>query len=544
MQFSNWAHMLGMEAKTMLVAALALLLLGGDALCAPKDEKKVLPTSKIALVIGNAKYAGSAALNNPENDAKDITAALKKLDFQVVEKLNLSQKEMNKAIGDFGKKIDKDTVALFYYAGHGLQLKGKNYLVPIDASISAEPQIRSESIDIETVFDQMENSGTSIVILDACRNNPFEKKMRGGSNGLAQVDAPQGMIIAYSTAPGKTALDGDGRNGVYTQELVKIIGMPNLSIEQVFKRVRASVSKHSDGSQIPWETSSLTGDFYFVGNNQTTALDIDRVITAAVNKANENSVMQIKELQAKIEKLASLAIERQKNEAASLRVQSVVSSAIDFEKNPNATSSEKPNVNLDISRENSQKTAAATRYEKLNDMENGKRPHTGNASRITYLMQDEYTNESKQLEVKAIDAPNGGKLLIANLGNGKTTDYYINQTPIFIKSGMESEIVLAPYGDMDRIGSLKFNHTMCLSSACDVSIKKLGQEKITINGQHRDATVIDVVASIKGVSHYYTGTLNYRFWYDEKSQYLLKQRSYSAGFGNTVKFHETISYVQ
>lgn len=231
---------------------------------------------RVALVIGNAKYL-SAPLTNPPNDARDMAAALRGGGFEVIELIDGTQKQMNRAIAQFGDKLSSDTVALFYYAGHGIQVKGKNYLVPIDAQISNESSVRVESVDVDGVLDQLGTSELNVVILDACRNNPFERRMRSVGGGLAQMDAPKGSLIAYATAPGKTAADGDGRNGLFTQELLKQIQVPGLTIEQVFKNVRREVARATRDNQIPWESSSMTGDFYFVPQQRQAASPVATV---------------------------------------------------------------------------------------------------------------------------------------------------------------------------------------------------------------------------------------------------------------------------
>ncbi len=219
---------------------------------------------RIALVIGNSAYKDSP-LRNPVNDARDMAATLRKLGFDVIEKTDASQKDMNRAIAQFGEKLRSDTVALFFYAGHGVQVRGKNYIIPVDAHITSEATVRVEAVDVDSVMDQLTVSSMNIIILDACRNNPFERRFRSISGGLAQMDAPKGSLIAYATAPGKTAADGNGRNGLYTQELLKNIQIPGLALEAVFKRVRNGVMVASGDAQTPWESSSLTGDFYFLG---------------------------------------------------------------------------------------------------------------------------------------------------------------------------------------------------------------------------------------------------------------------------------------
>lgn len=218
---------------------------------------------RIALVIGNSAYPGGAALKNPANDASDMAAKLRKLNFSVTLKTNVSQKEMLRALTDFGEKVQQGSEILFFYAGHGMQVRGKNYLIPIDAEIRSEGSVSSEAVDVDQLLDKLALARLSIVILDACRNNPFERRFRGGGQGLAQINAPTGTLIAYATAPGKVAADGEGRNGLYTSELLATMDFPGIKIEDVLKRVRANVVRKSNEAQIPWESSSLTGDFFF-----------------------------------------------------------------------------------------------------------------------------------------------------------------------------------------------------------------------------------------------------------------------------------------
>jgi hypothetical protein len=173
---------------------------------------------------------------------------------------------MQSAVKEFSRKIHNGSIGLFYYAGHGMQSGGSNFLIPIGAQIETEGDVVLEALDLNSVLTQMGQAQNrlNIVILDACRNNPFVRGARGGSQGLAQVSAPAGTFIAYATAPGQTASDGKGQNGLYTQELMANMRTPGLAIEEVFKRVRAKVRQRSNGQQIPWDASSLEGSFSFV----------------------------------------------------------------------------------------------------------------------------------------------------------------------------------------------------------------------------------------------------------------------------------------
>jgi hypothetical protein len=248
--------------------ALLLLLWNGLAGAAPDSRNLQIVADgekRVALVIGNSAYPGLAALKNPVNDASDIAAKLRSLGFDVTLKTNVNLKQMLRAMTEFGGKLSDGSVALFFYAGHGMQVRGKNYLIPVDAEILSEAAVSSEAADADQLLDKLAPARVSMVILDACRNNPFERKFRsGGGGGLAQMNAPAGTLVAYATAPGKTASDGTGRNGLYTHELLSAMGEPNRKVEDVFKRVRTNVLKKSRETQIPWESSSLTGDFYFM----------------------------------------------------------------------------------------------------------------------------------------------------------------------------------------------------------------------------------------------------------------------------------------
>jgi tol-pal system protein YbgF len=256
------AFALGLAAA-LLSAAGAVPPATAQAQRAPQGAA-LLKEPRIALVIGNAKYK-DAPLRNPLNDARAFAASLREVGFDVIQLENAGQREMARAITRFGEKLADGGVGLFYFSGHGLQVRGRNFLVPVDAEIGSENSVRNEAIDVDQVLDQMGGSSTrlNLVILDACRNNPFERRFRGSSSGLASINAPKGTLIAYSTAPGSVAADGEGNNGVYTGALLKTMRQAGVRVEEVFKEVRAEVSRITNDAQVPWESSSLTGDFFF-----------------------------------------------------------------------------------------------------------------------------------------------------------------------------------------------------------------------------------------------------------------------------------------
>ena len=274
-----------------VIAAILLVLL---AACAAPGEpagklaaaKATNPNQRVALVIGNSRYAESP-LVNPVNDARAMAATLAALGFTVTSLYDASLVEMNDAARQFGDKLREGGVGLFFYAGHGMQIRGRNFLIPVGADIKREEDVQYKSFDANQLLDKMESAKNpiNIVILDACRNNPFARSFRSSATGLAQMDAPAGTYVSFSTAPGKVASDGEGANGLFTQHLLGALRTPGQKVEDVFKQVRVRVMQDSGGQQVPWDSSSLTGDFYFLRSDQTAppiaAIDTSRALASA-----------------------------------------------------------------------------------------------------------------------------------------------------------------------------------------------------------------------------------------------------------------------
>jgi len=238
------------------------------------NEQRSSSNRRIALVIGNGAYTSAPPLKNPPNDARDMATTLKGLGFDVATGINVSQRDMKRLIREFGMKLKGGGSGLFYYAGHGVQSKGRNYLIPVDAIIQSEAEVEDSGVDAALILNFMDDAqnGLNIIILDACRNNPFARSFRSANDGLAQVDAPTGTLIAYATAPGHVASDGTEQNGLYTSELLKQMRVPGLSVTDMFMRVRGEVMKQTGNKQVPWEASSLVGSFFFVGNSANSGL--------------------------------------------------------------------------------------------------------------------------------------------------------------------------------------------------------------------------------------------------------------------------------
>jgi hypothetical protein len=256
------------------------------------------PEQRVALVIGNAHYKNAPELANPDNDAQAMAQFLNKAGFEVTSAIDLTQNDMIRVVQDFSSKVaarGPNSVAMVYYAGHGVQLAGENYLVPVDAKVSTPNELTSNSLRLVDLMATLESipSRLRIVLLDACRNNPFPGVNDAG-RGLAIVDAPNGSIVGYSTAPGTEALDGSGEHSPYLQAFLNRAPEPNLPIEQLFKRVRLDVAGSTGGKQIPWESSSLTSDFYFFGDTAVAATRAPNrgPVVAAASNLPSRSVQQ------------------------------------------------------------------------------------------------------------------------------------------------------------------------------------------------------------------------------------------------------------
>jgi hypothetical protein len=273
--------------KCLLLTALFLLI----SICSSFGQTNLPPSTKpekrIALVIGNGNYL-SSTLANPENDARAMKAALQSVGFIVMEYENLTQSQMKKAMDTFGDKLKGYEVGLFFYAGHGIQSKGYNYLIPVDTQLKSEEDAEYDCVQADRMLALMEASGAkvNILILDACRNNPFERSWTRSATGrgLAFMNAPSGTLIAYATSPGSTASDGSGNNGLYTSAILESIKIPNITILEMFQNVRNIVTKKSNNQQTPWESTSLTGNFYF---KQIFENEFNKEISTPNNKISE-----------------------------------------------------------------------------------------------------------------------------------------------------------------------------------------------------------------------------------------------------------------
>lgn len=246
----------GTESKTLNVTV------SGTPPTPPQPQKT---ERRIAFVVGNSNYQNAVSLKNPVNDATDIAAKLKEFGFTVILRSNLNRENFDNAISDFGRQAKNYDVALFYYAGHGIQYKSNNYLIPIDARLTEEYKIQYECVNAGIVLSAIENVNKKIVILDACRNNPFSESWHRSLEeyGLAQMNAPDATFIAYSTSPNKTAVDGFGRNSPFTAAFLEVLNVRGLSISDVFMKVNQKVRAATNNRQKPWTSNSFYENFIF-----------------------------------------------------------------------------------------------------------------------------------------------------------------------------------------------------------------------------------------------------------------------------------------
>ena len=229
-----------------------------------------LPAGRVALVIGNANYPDARTpLSTATKDARTLADEFRRIDFDVDFKENLGKEEMQRVINAFTGKITKGTTALLYFSGFGLDAGRQTYLVPVNAQIWTEADVRRDGISVDAVLGEMHRKGATvkIIILDAARRNPFERRFRASPAGLAPIDTPVGTLALYSAAPGKVIEDGTGTNSLFVGELIKELRSPNLTAEAIFNRARIGVSRASNNEQVPWVASSLVDEFYFGPTN-------------------------------------------------------------------------------------------------------------------------------------------------------------------------------------------------------------------------------------------------------------------------------------
>lgn len=288
-----------MIARVALVVGLAGWCLAAAVSHAATVERR------IALVIGNGAYTHATALANPANDARLMSTTLKNLGFQVIEGTDVTRAQLEQHTRDFAKALATADTAVFFYAGHGIQVAGRNYLLPVEAQLASERDLQFETVAVDVIIQQMEldrHDKTSIVFLDACRDNPLARNLARSmgtrsaalGRGLAQIQSGMGTFISYSTQPGNVALDGDATNSPFTSALARHMSSAGKGLTGIMFDVRRDVVKETSGQQVPWDHSSLLGEFYFTPRADVTA-------AAPTPPANADEVASLKERMKQLE---------------------------------------------------------------------------------------------------------------------------------------------------------------------------------------------------------------------------------------------------
>lgn len=330
---NNQNEQMGIKMKTRRIGArlvVTLLLLSVVSAATAQQPNRDMIVNKAgqgpkrwALVIGNSNYEGQNYLPNPANDATDVAKALYNMGFDVAVERDLDQQGMERAIQNFGAKIRGGGVSLFYYAGHAVQVNGQNYLIPLRANITKEAEARYKAVDVGLVLAQIEGARNliNIIVLDACRNNPLPRSYRSptASDGLAPISPHVDVetFISYATAPGKVASDGGGRNSPFTEAFLEELNRSaGMKIEDIFKRIRASVIKKTGGAQVPWDSSSLTADFYFKTDTPNRALIDLSHISEARKLGGEGKKAEAQEAYRRAESIYRQAVKGEPGKAA------------------------------------------------------------------------------------------------------------------------------------------------------------------------------------------------------------------------------------
>ncbi|MBF0288104.1 MAG: caspase family protein [SAR324 cluster bacterium] len=256
--------------------------------------KQVQDQRRIALVIGNSDYQKMGRLLNPENDAADMATALTDSGFQVTLKTNLDRTQMRQAIRDFGDELRNGAMGLFYFAGHGVQVNGSNYLIPVGANIQREDEVEDTAVDANLILRKMKSASNelNLVVLDACRNNPFYRSFRNANKGLARMDAPKGTFIIYSTRPGQVALDGKGRNSPFVKQFLEQMKVPGLEVGLMMREIAEGLELETGSRQVPWMEGLITGRFYFTPQLPTFS-EKEEEAWSVVKDSNDLDVVQM-----------------------------------------------------------------------------------------------------------------------------------------------------------------------------------------------------------------------------------------------------------
>jgi uncharacterized caspase-like protein len=472
---------------------------------APEGEHRV------ALVIGNGGYQ-FAPLRNPVNDARAMATALRGSGFAVTLLEDATQAGMRHAIRDFGDELARSTVGLFYYAGHGMQVQGSNYLIPVNADIAREDEVPDQAVNANLVLTKMESArnALNIVILDACRNNPFARVFRSAVKGLAQMDAPSGTLIAYSTAPGSVAEDGEGENSTYTRYLLEAIPQPGLPVERLFKQVRINVAKQTGDRQIPWESSSLRGDFFFqpapaLGATADQQLAIAKAAQEATQAVEERARREREELRRRMEQAEQEALARQL-----AKMEAEISSA--------AARSNEQSIVVASS------TSAGTLQVNRTVV-----PKVGD--RWEYVVVEPYTRKSAKYTVTATQI--AGASIRERITGQNISPLSVTHAPgaYLVNAGfLQFSPYLLAYEDVAP--GRRYDDVATVRIACNAQwdcsppvAQVLSAERVTVAAGTFDAIKVVVSITVRSVENFWVGNAELTYWIAPQARRIVKARA-------------------
>lgn len=422
-------------------------------------------TKRVALVIGNSEYKNGSNLRNPVNDASDMAKVLQDLDFEVILLTNANLKSMDQGLEKFYRQLQKGAIGLFYYAGHGVQVNGENYLIPVDADLTRESEVNYETVPLGKVLGAIQDveNDVNIIILDACRDNPFARSWTrsSSSRGLAPVqNSATGSFIAYATGPGNTAQDGTGRNGTFTEALLKHLKNENQNIEEIFKRVRVDVAQKTKNEQVPWTTSSLIGDFYFAqtgNNNSVTNI-------ASTNNTNNTTVSNNRPIETRTN---NQVISSSNNEKPPTNTPNN-----NNQKTPIETQSNNVKPITSETNNNNNTTVA------VNSSNFTPKAFTGSAPKLVEFRtphnKTSYPSPTYYLTIKI--PPNSlplGKVSIAQTRNIESIDFYLNKTEAFVIDSHQKKVAIPikVTGSMPENVEILFDRAIAANNTVTISLK-------------------------------------------------------------------------
>lgn len=539
------------------------VLLAGSCLAAA--EKRV------ALVIGNAAYA-QAPLRNPVNDASDIAEKLRGRGFDVVLRTNLKTSQIGRTLREFRSKLTPGAVALVFYAGHGLQVKGENYLPTVDADIEGEEDIPNQSLAVRQLLDSLDEAKTSLnlVFLDACRNNPFSRRFRSAADGLARTAAPSGTLISFATRPGSVAADGEGRNGIYTEYLLQAMDIPNQPVEQVLKRVASGVKVATKGRQEPWMEGGIEGDFYFLTRAEpmvapapvpsaadatraaadanrvaeaTRAAATDKAVQDALRAANEQAAKERAELKASMERIVAEALERQRRELEAATARRDAQTPPRVAPSANAAPAQAPGPSGRPATTAPTQLALNHTAAVLPSPAAANPPSAAELAGIgdewEYIAKDLRFNHTHTFRQRVTAMVPGKGALEEFFWDGKAAGSWAFDGRVgLVNAPTEAGFILAPRWTDEQLTDLNFlGASRCSMSSiiCTVQIKRVGRETITVPAGTFDAIKIDgqiLLNSQTGFTAHGTAT----FWLNATNHRLLKQYGKVLS-GNLSRFH-------